>query len=264
MKVATLMYHDVVGGDAAASGFPGPGPARYKLTVEAFRGHLAALAEATGRPPASVDAVIRGSVPPGTWLLTFDDGGAAAVETAELLRRRGWRGHFFVVTGRLGRPGFIGRDDVRCLSELGHVVGSHSASHPDRMSACSGDELEAEWRTSIDVLSELLNAPVTSASVPGGHYSTAVGRAAAACGVRALFTSRPAPQVGAVDGCLLLGRYAIRRNTPAAEAAEAACGMPGRWARQHSAWALRAAAKAAAGPAYERIRARLLASHGGV
>jgi peptidoglycan/xylan/chitin deacetylase (PgdA/CDA1 family) len=147
---------------------------------------------------------------------------------------------------------------------MGHVIGSHSVSHPARMSACSREELETEWRASIELLSELVEAPVTSASVPGGHYSAEVGRAAAACGLRALFTSCPTPRVGAVDGCLLLGRYAIRRHTPAAEAAEAARGASGRWARQRSAWALRGAAKAGAGPAYERIRSRLLAARGGV
>ena len=40
-----ILYHDVVepGGDDA-SGFPGPGAARYKLTRSEFAGHLEALA----------------------------------------------------------------------------------------------------------------------------------------------------------------------------------------------------------------------------
>ena len=101
---------------------------------------------------------------------------------------------------------------------------------------------------------------MTTGSVPGGHYAAEVGRAAAACGLRALFTSHPGSCVGAVDGCLLLGRYAIRRHTPAAEAAEAACGDRSRWARQRVAWTLRGVAKTVGGPHYERLRARLLAS----
>jgi peptidoglycan/xylan/chitin deacetylase (PgdA/CDA1 family) len=260
--VSTLMYHDVVRGDFEASGFQGPGPAHYKLSIGAFLEHLDALREATGRAPASVAEVIRGDAPRGAWLLTFDDGGSSAVETAQALSERGWRGHFFVVTDRLGTPGFLDHEEVRVLAEMGHVVGTHSASHP-RMSACSRTQLAEEWLRSIAVLSDLVGAPVTSGSVPGGHYSAAVGRAAAASGLSALFTSRPARRVGTVDGCLLLGRYAIRSQTPAAEAAQAARGAGGRWPRQRAAWSLRAVAKRAGGPAYERLRTRLLASGAG-
>ena len=259
MKVSSLMYHDVVQRDVETSGFRGPGPARYKLSVEAFLAHLAALDATPGGAPASVEDVVRRRAPDGSWLLTFDDGGASVLETAQLLSRRGWVGHFFVVTELLGQPGFMSQDDVRTLSEMGHVVGSHSASHPARMSACSPADLVKEWRVSIEVLSGLTGAPVTCGSVPGGYYSTEVGRAAAGCGVTALFTSRPVVRVGAVDGCLLLGRYAIRRHTPAAEAAQAACRARGRWARQRTAWALRGVAKRAGGASYERLRARLLA-----
>jgi hypothetical protein len=40
--------------------------------------------------------------------LTFDDGGASALHpTADLLERRGWSGHFFVTTRRIGTPGFL-------------------------------------------------------------------------------------------------------------------------------------------------------------
>lgn len=263
MKLNSLMYHDVVDEDVEASGFRGPGPALYKLSVAAFLAHLAALDGTTGRAPASVEEVARGQAPAGSWLLTFDDGGSSALTIAELLSRRGWRGHFFVVTDQLGRPGFMRHDDVRAVSEMGHIVGSHSASHPARMSVCSPGELIDEWRDSIEVLSALIGAPVTSGSVPGGDYSTEVGRAAASCGLTALFTSRPVFHVGAVDGCLLLGRYAIRRHTPAAEAAQAACGARGRWARQGVAWTLRGVAKRAGGASYERLRARLLASDAG-
>lgn len=260
MRVHALMYHDVVDGDVEASGFRGPGPARYKLTTEAFLEHLGALERATGRAPASIEELIGAGAPPGTWLLTFDDGGSSAVHTAELLARRGWRGHFFVVTDQLGRPGFMRDEDVRAVSAMGHVVGSHSSSHPLRMSACPPSRLREEWRHSVEILSELIGARVTAGSVPGGHYSAEVGHAAAAAGLRALFTSDPVSRVAAVDGCLLVGRYAIRRHTAAADAARAARGDHGQWARQRAAWSLRGAAKAVGGPRYERLRARLLES----
>lgn len=36
----------------------------------------------------------------------FDDGGASALLAAMALERHGWRGHFFVVSDLVGKPGF--------------------------------------------------------------------------------------------------------------------------------------------------------------
>lgn len=260
MRVNALMYHDIVDGDGEASGFRGPGPMRYKLSVQAFLEHLDDLDRVTGHAPVSIDEVIRGAAPSGSWLLTFDDGGASALDTAQLLARRGWLGHFFIVTDQLGRPGFMGREDVRAVSEMGHIVGSHSSSHPARISACPPSRLLEEWGRSVEILSDVIGAPVISGSVPGGHYSAAVGRAAATVGLRALFASHPLSRVDAVDGCLLLGRYAVRRHTGAAEAAHAARGDRRRWASQRAAWTARSVLKAIGGSRYERLRAHVLGS----
>ena len=84
---AVLIYHDVVEPDAADGvGFPGRLAGRYKHTPEAFDRHLDAIA-ATGR---RVGLVGTGA----DVALTFDDGGSSAPAIAELLERRGWRGHF--------------------------------------------------------------------------------------------------------------------------------------------------------------------------
>jgi peptidoglycan/xylan/chitin deacetylase (PgdA/CDA1 family) len=192
-------------------------------------------------------------------MLTFDDGAASALEAAEQLARRSWRGHFFIATDLVGTPGFLTWDGVRELVRCGHLVGSHSCSHPDRMAACSPEMLLDEWSRSGAALAEALGGrPVASASVPGGLYSPDVGRAAAAAGYSALFNSLPSQRLGSVDGCMLIGRYAIRRDTTAEEAAAAAAGRPAPWARQRSAWALRGLAKRLAGERYESIRRSLL------
>jgi peptidoglycan/xylan/chitin deacetylase (PgdA/CDA1 family) len=243
------MYHGV-----GPDGFPGPGAAAYAVTPARFAEHLERIAAATGRPPGRADALAYGA-----WLLTFDDGAASALEAAAQLARRSWAGHFFIATDLVGRPGFLGWDDVRALARAGHVIGSHSCSHPDRMAACSGEQLLDEWSRSAGVLAEALGRPVTTASVPGGLYSANVGRAAAAAGFTTLFTSLPSRRLRSIDGCRVIGRYAIRRDTPAAAAAAAAAGRPVPWARQRAAWALRGAAKRIAGERYEGVRGALLA-----
>jgi peptidoglycan/xylan/chitin deacetylase (PgdA/CDA1 family) len=240
----TLLYHDVTPpGQEDASGFAGAGAARYKLAPAEFRAHLDALA-----------AVASG------WQLTFDDGGVSAHDlVAAALEDHGWRGHFFVTTDYLGRPGFLRPEQVRDLRQRGHVIGSHSCSHPLRLSACGWGQLLDEWRRSRDVLEEVLGEPVRTASVPGGFYSRAVARAAAAAGVQVLFTSEPTAGSWTVDGCLVRGRYTVFRGTSAAQAAALASGRLLPRLRQALAWNVKKVAKAAGGGLYERLRERLLA-----
>jgi len=243
------MYHHVLD----------PAEGVYTVGTERFREHLDEIQRATGRAPALAHE-LTGATPPATaWMITFDDGGSSGVQVAEELSRRSWRGHFFIQTDVVGEAGFLDWDEVRALAEMGHAIGSHSCSHPDRMADLSWDQLLDEWSRSGQALAEALGRPVSTASVPGGLYSRDVGRAAARAGFGTLFTSLPSQRVRSIDGCLLIGRYAIRRDTPAARAAEAAAGSPRAWASQRTPWALRGAAKRVAGPRYERIRQTLLA-----
>jgi peptidoglycan/xylan/chitin deacetylase (PgdA/CDA1 family) len=241
----TLMYHDVLPDDSDV----------YAVTPDRFREHLDAIAAATGAPPVGVEGLTSG----GGWAITFDDGGISALHTGEELARRSWRGHFFVVLDYVGQPGYLDWDGVRAVAAMGHVIGSHSCSHPDRMADLSPEQLLDEWSRSAAVLGEELGAPVTTASVPGGLYSGEVGRAAAKAGYTTLFNSLPTQRIGSIDGCTLIGRYAIRRDTPAAEAAAAAAGRAVPWTRQRVAWRLRGAVKKVAGPRYESMRRALLA-----
>ena len=254
------MYHGLVAEGGPRDGFEGVGAAAYAVAPERFGEHLERIAATTGGPPASADGMPGGGG--RAWMLTFDDGAASALEAGEQLARRSWRGHFFIATDLVGTPGFLTWDGVRELARAGHVVGSHSSSHPDRMAACSPDVLLEEWSRSRAMLAEELGRPVSIASVPGGLYSPSVGRTAAAAGYSVLFNSLPSQRPGTVDGCLLIGRYAIRRDTAADEAAAAAAGRPVPWARQRSAWAVRGVAKRLAGERYEAIRRALLARRG--
>jgi peptidoglycan/xylan/chitin deacetylase (PgdA/CDA1 family) len=257
VRIRALMYHGLGAEGGPRDGFEGAGAAAYAVAPERFSEHLERIAAATDGPPATADALPGGSG--RAWMLTFDDGAASALEAADQLARRSWRGHFFIATDLVGTPGFLTWDGVRELARSGHVVGSHSSSHPHRMAACSPEVLLDEWSRSGAALAEVLGRPVSTASVPGGLYSASVGRTAAAAGYSVLFNSLPSQRPGRVEGCLLVGRYAIRRDTPADEAAAAAAGRTVPWARQRSAWAVRGVAKRLAGERYETIRRALLA-----
>lgn len=219
MKQISLLYHDVVGVDADSSGFPGAAANIYKLQRETFSAHLEAVA-GLGNPEVRVlgrpGDLAKGPPP---ILYTFDDGGVSALEpTASLLEAHGWRGHFYVVTERIGQPGFLTREQIVELRRRGHHIGSHSHSHPSRFSQLGWDRMVHEWRESRRILAEILGEPVWSASVPGGFYSRQVALAARKAGYELLFTSEPNADVGDVEGLRVLGRYDIRRDTSAAYA----------------------------------------------
>jgi peptidoglycan/xylan/chitin deacetylase (PgdA/CDA1 family) len=220
MQALSLEYHDVVeGDDFDVSGFPGAGPASYKLTRTEFDRHLDAIAHAVRRPPScAVEWLEDTTCDP--LFLTFDDGGLAAYTCiGDALERRGWRGHFLVTAQRIGAPTFLSAAHIRELRARGHVIGTHSYSHPTLMGACAPERILDEWQRSVRVLADILGEPVVTGSVPGGYYTRSVAEAAAQAGLKLLFTSAPTTRCRTVDGCWVVGRYTLRRWTSAATAA---------------------------------------------
>lgn len=257
-RVFALSYHDVVRKDGAPSGVTGVGRGHYALTWERFSEHLDAIAQAVTAPASILPEGAEAARALRDWCLTFDDGGASALEVGEELRRREWRAYFFITTGLVGRSGFLDHDAIRELDRMNHVVGSHSVTHPERMSSLPTDKLLAEWQASVADLSELLGRVVRTGSVPGGDYSRRVAALAARAGITTLFTSEPDTAPRWVEGCLVVGRYPIRRGTSARDAARAATGHPAPWLSHYVGWNLRKAAKAHGGTYYERMRRRVL------
>lgn len=251
---ASLMYHDVVEPGAwDSSGFPGPSAASYKFEWDDFERHLLALASSGLRFPCVQDTTAGEA---GACLLTFDDGGSSAIEVARRLDRRHMVGHFLVTSARVGSSGFLAAADVRALAASGHVIGSHSHTHPPDISRLDACALQAEWSCSLEGLSSILGEVVEVASIPGGFYSDRVARAAARAGVRHLFTSEPTTSTSSLDGCRILGRYALQRGVTAERVVALACGRGDARARQWLAWNLKKPAKRFVGPAYRWVRRR--------
>src|SRR5207248_2822151 len=146
------------------------------------------------------------SAPGRHLLLTFDAGGRSALHIGDALCARGWRGHFFIVTNLLGVRTFLAPADIRQLRSCGHLIGSHSHTHPDIFNALSPRRMLEEWHASTDALSQVLGERCATAAVPGGDISPQVLESAAAAGLRALFTSEPWLVPRRVHGCWILGR----------------------------------------------------------
>jgi peptidoglycan/xylan/chitin deacetylase (PgdA/CDA1 family) len=242
-----LVYHDIApAGAEDRYGFPGPAAARYKLTPEAFDAHLDAIAG------AGVRVELFGA--PGVAALTFDDGGASALDIADRLERRGWRGHFFITTGRIGTGGFLSAEQVAELAERGHDVGSHSESHPTYMGSLSRAQLADEWRRSRETLGEIIGAAPRSAAVPGGFLSPAVVEEAAAAGYELLMTSQPRSRPVRHRDMDVVGRYTIWARTNPSRAASYARGDRLARGTLWLSWQLKSAPKRISPRRYEQVR----------
>ena len=235
MHVVSLLFHDVYAADAGESGFRSPAADRYKLTVPAFEQQLDSLCDVEPR-------------------LTFDDGGLSYYTVvADRLEAVGRRGFCFVTTDFIGQRGFLSPEQVRELDARGHVIGTHSASHPARFSALTAAEMRDEWSESRMKLEDILGRAVTVGSVPGGYFSTAVAKAAVDTGLRTLFTSEPTTRASAFEACVLIGRFTIRRGHPHDMARRFAASAPWARCRAWAGWNAKAVVKPMLGASYARI-----------
>jgi len=208
--IAGFGYHEITD-DPSASGFQRPGARPYTLTPRAFAAHLDQMAASEARPMRVTDIDFTRS---GRCLvLTFDDGGKSAVHAGDALARRGWTGHFFIVSSLIGTRTFATASDIRYLASCGHVVGTHTHTHPDIFPDLTPERMLDEWQTSGNAISEIVGAPCLTASVPGGDISRQVLESAARAGVQYLFTSEPWLSPRAIDGCRVLGRFCPKVGT---------------------------------------------------
>lgn len=253
----SLLYHDVYSEYPGESGFEGGAADRYKLPLADFEVQLRRLDAMLETPPVLVtgprDLVAHG-VPVA---LTVDDGGLSYHSlVAERFEARGWRGHCFMTTGCIGRPGFLHKHHLRELHVRGHLIGTHSVTHPVRFAACAPEQMLQEWRDSRSALQDILGVDVTTASVPGGYFSARVARAAAAAGLTVLFTSEPETRVREIAGCAVLGRFAIRRGSspdyPTKLLSNAPAARYGAWLS----WNGKKALKALLGSGYAQLAGR--------
>jgi peptidoglycan/xylan/chitin deacetylase (PgdA/CDA1 family) len=122
-------------------------------------------------------------------LITFDDGNASdAAIAAPALAARGLRATFFVLAGRLGRPGSLAAGDVAALAAAGHGIGLHGADHVDWRALDAAGQAH-EFDAARAAIAAAAGRPVTEAAAPFGLYDRRVVAGLRARGLVALYTS---------------------------------------------------------------------------
>lgn len=102
-----------------------------------------------------------------TVVLTFDDATADHAVVGEELYERGIAAIFFVIAGRLGRPGYLSTSQLEELVSQGHAVGSHALDHIP-LDGLLRSQLRDQLARSKALLEDLLGLPIRYFAAPGG------------------------------------------------------------------------------------------------
>jgi peptidoglycan/xylan/chitin deacetylase (PgdA/CDA1 family) len=189
LHVPVLTYHLVATPREAGSALPGlvvpPALFDAQLTrLQAAGWHtitLAALASdlAAGRRPA-----------PRTFVITIDDGRVDGYsEALPILRRHAMVATYFVIAGRIGRPGYLDAGEVRALAAVGMEIGDHSMDHVNLVRATPA-ELQIEVAGAAEILARITGTAPVSFAYPFGDFDAAVARAVASAGLWMAVTTR--------------------------------------------------------------------------
>lgn len=109
----------------------------------------------------------------GMVSINFDDGHLSAFNNAiPILDAAGLKSTNYIITGRLGSPGYIAVADVLTLQVRGHELGAHTRTHAD-LTTVTADQLSAEVAGSRQDLIAVGVAADTFA-YPSGRYNDAV------------------------------------------------------------------------------------------
>ena len=247
-KQVVLMYHDVYTDDTSESGFQNVGAMPYKVTRKAFEQQVALIHDYCQE---------KGSDKSNSSV-TVDDGGRSFLYiVAEVLERYGFWGTFFIATAYIDTAGFLSKDDIIELRKRGHYIGAHSHTHPERMDTLEESKLHEEWGVSCSKLSEILDAPISMASIPNGFSSKGVLQAMLDNGITLIYDSTPTTKKRSYKGATIVGRYAIINDMSPASVLSIIT-SPYKRARITLRYDILRLAKIVLGDTYLRIRNHLL------
>lgn len=106
----------------------------YTVTPAAFADQMKTLSDSgfqTILPDQLYDYLLHnGTLPAKPVMLTFDDTDEEqySVGAAEM-NKYGFKGVFFIMTVAINRPRYMSKDDIKNLSDSGHVIAAHTWDH---------------------------------------------------------------------------------------------------------------------------------------
>jgi peptidoglycan/xylan/chitin deacetylase (PgdA/CDA1 family) len=182
-SVPILCYHGV----GIAAPHRRGGKVRWDVGLSRFQRDLEALARAGYQLTSLANYDPTGS---RQVVLTLDDGLSTDHQAVwPLLRELGGSATCFVITSKVGQPGYLTRTQLAELALAGWEIAAHSRTHR-LMTELTAVEQDDELRGSRQDIEDWLGRKVSVFAFPGGKYTDALLEAALLAGY---------PQVCSVD-----------------------------------------------------------------
>lgn len=158
------MYHLV---DYAHPNSPSPTvtPETFEAQMQFLKVHRYHV-----RPLAEVIADLKAGkkIKPRTVCITFDDGTEDNFKQAfPILKKLNLPATIFMITGNIGKPGWLSEKQLKILDESGVSIGSHTVTHA-YLPKLSEEAIKRELTDSKVELERILGHPVTLFSYPAG------------------------------------------------------------------------------------------------
>lgn len=162
-----LMYHYVRDGVDEATD-----PIGYRLsTPPEVLDEQITLLQAMGYKPATMKDVAEGKGGKRTVVLTFDDGYLDFYTKAyPILKEHGWTATVYVVSGFIGRAGYLTRGQIKELHDNGLEIGVHSVNHFD-LAKMTPERAAQEITQSKTAIEKITGEPTYTFAYPAGKYN---------------------------------------------------------------------------------------------
>jgi peptidoglycan/xylan/chitin deacetylase (PgdA/CDA1 family) len=179
-QVPVLCYHHIYDIPKATR--------EYDVTVQAFREQMKMLADSgfkTITPDQYYDYLTKGTpLPEKPVMITYDDTDEEQFRIAKPeMDKYGFKGVYFIMTISIGRPRYMTKEQIKQLSDEGHVIASHTWDHhrvdklknENKIQYRGKDTVVNEWDFQLantrKKLEEITGKPVHYFAYPFGIWS---------------------------------------------------------------------------------------------
>ena len=179
-QVPVLCYHHIYDIPKATR--------EYDVTVQAFKEQMKMLADSgfkTITPDQYYDYLTKGTpLPEKPVMITYDDTDEEQFRIAKPeMDKYGFKGVYFIMTISIGRPRYMTKDQIKQLSDEGHIIASHTWDHhrvdklknENKIQYRGKDTVVNEWDFQLantrKKLQEITGKPVEYFAYPFGIWS---------------------------------------------------------------------------------------------
>ncbi len=187
-----------------------PGYIRYAVAERDFHCQLDLL-KSRGFQAVNVSQAFALGDCKSSVVITFDDGCETDLAVAvPALRQSGFNATFYVVSGFVGKSGYLSAPQLRGIVDQGFEIGCHSRTHVN-LTHLDAAGLQAEIVVAKAELEAIIGCRVKHFSCPGGFWSRRAAQVASDAGFVTMATSRIGGNSASTDP-YRLARVAMYRD----------------------------------------------------